>query len=211
LVIMAGNEEIRLFVAVFPPAEVARHVSEAARGLADRLSPRSVSWTRPEQMHLTLNFLGNVVPDKVEEFEQAVEDACHLGEPHVLQPRGLGCFPSPPRPRVIWAGLAGAVSVLETLKRTLDARLAVLGYAPDARPFQPHLTIGRVKQLSGGDRRHLTDALPRWHETDFGSWTVNSVDLMQSVLSPAGAEYVRVKSFALPDVGWSPSACGGQC
>jgi RNA 2',3'-cyclic 3'-phosphodiesterase len=205
---MAANETIRLFVAVFPPAEVAHRLSEAARGLTGGLSPRAVAWTRPEQIHLTLNFLGNVERARVEELARAMEAACCRGQPHLLQAHGLGCFPSAARPRIIWAGLRGAVDVLEALKRTLDEGLASLGFAPETRPFHPHLTIGRVKQLSGGDRRHLGAALPAWREADFGPWTVERVNLMQSVLSPGGAEYAQLQSFLLPGVVSNPSATG---
>jgi 2'-5' RNA ligase len=202
---MAANAKIRLFVAVFPPAEVVGRLTEAAHGLAGGLSPRAVAWTRPEQIHLTLNFLGNVERAKVEEFQRAVEAACRRGEPLLLRARGLGCFPSPARARIIWAGLGGAGAAAEGLKGTLDDCLAPLGYVPDKRPFHSHLTIGRVKLLNGGDRRHLAATLPRWREADFGSWTVARVDLMQSVLSPAGAEYAPVQSFPLPGPGCIPS------
>jgi RNA 2',3'-cyclic 3'-phosphodiesterase len=199
---------MRLFVAVFPPAEVAHRLAEAARGVAGGLSPKAVAWTRPEQIHLTLNFLGNVERTKVEELARAVEAACLRSEPHLLQASGLACFPSPARPRIIWAGLRGAVDVLEELKRALDESLASVGFAPETRPFHPHLTIGRVKLLNGDDRRHLAATLPAWREADFGPWTVERVDLMQSVLLPAGAEYARVQSFLLPGVGRNPSATG---
>ena len=194
---MADNASIRLFVAVFPHAEVARRLVEATRELAAGLSPRAVAWTRPEQIHLTLNFLGSVERGKVEGFQRAVEAACGRAGPIPLQARGLGCFPSPVRARVIWAGLSGNVTALEALKGALDESLAPLGFVPETRPFQPHLTLGRVKLLNGGDRRHLTATLPKWRETDFGAWTAERVDLMQSVLSPGGAEYAMVQSFPL--------------
>jgi len=194
---MVANETIRLFVAVFPTAEVAQRLNEAAHGLASGLSPKAVAWTRPEQIHLTLNFLGNVERASMEELARAVEATCRRGEIHLLQARGLGCFPSPARPRIIWAGLGGAVAVLAELKRTLDESLARLGYAPETRPFQPHLTVGRVKLLNGSDRRHLAATLPPWREAEFGRWTVERVDLMQSVVWPGGAEYAQVQSFQL--------------
>jgi len=194
---MAAHERIRLFVAVFPPAEVLPRLTEAARGLARGLSPKAVAWTRPEHIHLTLNFIGNVERARTAQFERAVEAACRRAEPLLVRARGLGCFPNAARPRIIWAGLDGATDALEGLKRTLDENLAGLGYVADKRPFQPHLTIGRVKQLNGGDRRSLAANLPRWVEADFGSWTVERVDLMQSVLSPAGAEYSPVQSSPL--------------
>jgi 2'-5' RNA ligase len=172
---MAASAKIRLFVAVFPPAEVVQRLTEAARGLAGGLSPKAVAWTRPEQIHLTLNFLGNVARATVDQFQRAVEAACRRGEPLLLRARGLGCFPSPARARILWAGLDGAVAAVEGLKRTLDESLAPLGYVPDQRPFQPHLTIGPLKLLTGGDQRHLAATLPRWREADFGLWTVERV------------------------------------
>jgi 2'-5' RNA ligase len=190
--------KIRLFVAIFPPAEVAQRLTEAARALAGGLSPRAMAWTRPEQIHLTLNFLGNVEQGRLEGFQRAVEAACGRGGPIHLRARGLGCFPGPARARVIWAGLGGDATAVKGLKAKLDESLARLGYVQDTRAFHPHLTIGRVKLLSGGDRRHLTATLPKWRETDFGAWTAERVDLMQSVISPAGAEYALVQSFPLP-------------
>jgi 2'-5' RNA ligase len=207
---MPANETIRLFVAVFPPAEVVRQVTEAARGLASGLSPKAVAWTRPEQIHVTLNFLGNVERAKVEAVARAVESACRRGEPHLLRARGLGCFPSPARPRIIWAGLGGAVAALDALKQSLDEDLAQIGHVAETRPFHPHLSIGRVKLLNAGDRRHLAATLPSWRETDFGPWTVERVELMQSVLSPQGAEYARVQSYPLPGAGSIPSVFNSQ-
>jgi RNA 2',3'-cyclic 3'-phosphodiesterase len=203
---MDANGKIRLFVAVFPPTEVAERLSEAARGLAGGLSPEAVAWTRPEQIHLTLNFLGQVERGKVEEFQRAVAAACRGGGPFLLRARGLGSFPSPARARILWAGLDGAVAAVEGLKGMLDAGLAPLGHVPDERPFHPHLTLGRVRLLNGGDRRHLAAALPQWREADFGSWTVERVDLMQSVRLPGGAQYAPVQSFALQGPGVVPPA-----
>jgi 2'-5' RNA ligase len=206
---MADDSTIRLFVAVFPPAGVVERVTEAARELAGGLSPTAVAWTRPEQIHLTLNFLGHVERGKAEGFQRAVAAACRDGGPFHLRARGLGCFPNPARSRILWAGLGEAVAALEGLKGMLDEGLAPLGYVPDAQPFHPHLTLGRVKLLNGGDRRHLAAALPQWRETDFGSWTVERVDLMQSVLLPGGAKYERVQSFPLAGPGAVPPVADG--
>jgi RNA 2',3'-cyclic 3'-phosphodiesterase len=195
---MAANNTTRLFVAVFPPTEVARRLAEAASAMARGLSPKAVAWTRLEQIHLTLNFLGNVESAKLDDVQRVVEAACRHGERHVLRAHGIGCFPSPARPRIVWAGIGEAVAILEELKRTLDESLGSLGYAPDMRPFHPHLTIGRIKLLNGGDRRHLAATLPAWSEVDFGSWTVERIDLMRSALAPAGAKYALIQSFTLP-------------
>jgi RNA 2',3'-cyclic 3'-phosphodiesterase len=194
---MASVETRRLFVAVFPPPEVAQQLAEAARAVAQTLSPTAVAWTQPVQIHLTLNFLGSVEQGRLPEIQRAVEQACQRGEPHFLQARGLGCFPGLARPRILWSGLDGAVPVLEGLKRRLDESLARLGCPSDERPFHPHLTIGRVKKLAGNDQRRLAATLPQWRRTEFGLWTVERIELMQSVLLPSGAEYARVQSFPL--------------
>jgi 2'-5' RNA ligase len=194
---MTALDTMRLFAAVFPPAEVAQRFAGAARGVARGFSANAVAWSRPEQIHLTLAFLGGVPRAKVGEFERALDEACRRGQRHLLQACGLGCFPAPARARVLWAGLDGDLAALDGLKRALDENLAGLGYAPDKRPFHPHLTLGRVKQWTAGDGRHLAAALPAGRQTEFGPCMVERVELMQSVLLPAGAQYTLVRSFPL--------------
>jgi 2'-5' RNA ligase len=177
---------MRLFVAVFPPAAVVQRLAGAARAVASGLSPKAVAWTQPEQIHLTLNFLGSVDQGGVAEIERAMDGACRRGERHRLQARSLGCFPSPARARIIWAGLGGALAALEGLKQALDENLARIGYAPDPRPFHPHLTLGRVKLWTGRDRRHLTEALPQWRDVEFGPWTWSASILWKAGFRPRG-------------------------
>jgi 2'-5' RNA ligase len=194
---MPAPETWRLFVAVFPPAQVQRRVHETARPLAESLSPKAVAWTRLEQIHLTLNFLGNVERAKVEALAPALDSACQRSGSHILQARELGCFPNAKRPQVLWAGLTGAIPALADLKRALDGDLNKIGFAPETRPFHPHLTIGRVKWLKPNDRQHIAEFLEERREKEFGSWTVTRVDLMRSILSSAGAEYTTLQSFPL--------------
>ncbi len=130
-------------------------------------------------------------------MERVLDGVCREGEAHLLRARGLGCFPSPNRPRIIWAGLGEAPRALAALKRTLDEHLARLGFAEEERDFHPHLTLGRVRQLQAGDRQRLAESLRELREADFGQWTVKRVDLMRSVLSPGGALYSVVQSFPL--------------
>lgn len=192
--IVSATETMRLFVAVFPPAELAQRLASAA----PELPPQSVTWTRTEQIHLTLNFLGNVPRASIGSIEEALEQASRNAERHTLRAQGLGCFPTPIRPRIIWAGLAGDLAPLEKLKQALDISLASVGYPPETRPFHAHLTLGRVKILSGRDRRRLAEALLEWQQKPLGTWQVKNIDLMQSVTSPAGAKYERIQSFDLP-------------
>jgi 2'-5' RNA ligase len=189
--------EVRLFVAVFPPAPVADRLSEAARRLAATVPNQAVAWTVAEQIHLTLHFIGNVCQDRIGEFEQKVREACRDVGPFTIQARGLGCFPSVARARILWAGLEGGSGRLERLKANLDAALSKLGCVPESRPFHPHLTLGRVKVLSASAARALAAAMGEFRDTVFGDWTVSQIDLMQSTLLPAGAKYSTIRSFAI--------------
>jgi 2'-5' RNA ligase len=194
---MDALEKMRLFVAVFPPAELVRKLADAACALGRGLSPKAVTWTRLEQIHLTLNFLGNVQRARLDEVQRAVAQGCNRAGRHLLEARGLGCFPDLARPRIVWAGLEGGAGGLIALKRALDEDLAPIGFPPEKRAFQPHLTFGRIRFLSGNDRRLVASGISQWREADFGPWIVERVDLMRSVLTPAGPEYSHIHSFDL--------------
>ena len=188
---------MRLFVALFPPPDVIACLTDAVLTVAGGLPRGSVAWTAPEQVHLTLNFLDAVAAGSIGELETVLEGVCRTAQAHRLRARGLGCFPGTNRPRILWAGLDGPPPALASLKGTLDNSLTPLGYRPEERAFHPHLTLGRVKELRAGDRPPLARALRELREADFGQWTARRVDLMRSVLTPGGACYSIVRSFAL--------------
>jgi 2'-5' RNA ligase len=146
---------------------------------------------------LTLNFLGSTPRERIADLERMLEEVCSSRKIHPLETAGWGCFPRPSRPRIIWAGLSDPSGALLSLKNSLDERLAELGYPKEERPFHPHLTLGRVKELRASERLDLTQTMQELRETPFGPWAVTQVDLMQSVLSPHGAHYSVVKSFPL--------------
>jgi 2'-5' RNA ligase len=197
---MAENVTKRLFVAIFPPAHVVASLRAAVAGLAKGVPARAIRWTRPEQVHLTLNFLGAIAIGRIPEIESALEAACKGHREHKVRVAGLGCFPNGSRPQILWAGLAGDLRPLEGLKKAIDAHLPASGCVGGERPFRPHLTIGRVRGLNAAGRREVAEALAREQERDFGEWQVGSIDLMQSVLSPQGAAYGTLKSILLENL-----------
>jgi 2'-5' RNA ligase len=186
---------LRAFVAVFPPATLAASLAAEAKKL--KLARGSVRWTSPEQIHLTLNFLGSIPAARLSGFSAAIGAACAQAAPHTLEAAGLGAFPSPARPRIIWAGLRGGVQPLRQLKEALDSRLHPLGYVPDTRDFHPHLTIGRVLRLQPADRDKLRLLIEQFVVRSFGHWPIERVALMRSQLSPSGAKYSELESFAI--------------
>ena len=197
---MPATETKRLFVAIFPPAHVVASLQAAIADLRQGLPARGIRWTRPEQIHLTLHFLGAIEAARLPGIESALQAACGGHRRHAVRVAGLGCFPNRSRPRILWAGLAGDLRPVEDLKKAMDAGFLACGCAGEDRPFHAHLTIGRVSELNAAERRQVAEALAREQERDFGEWEVERVDLMQSVLSPQGAAYSVLKSILLENL-----------
>ena len=182
----------RLFVALEPPEPVRRRlaaVADALRRGAGRAAD-DVRWVRPENVHLTIQFLGAVPEERVGAVEQALRDAAAGARPLSLTLRGAGGFPNARRPRVLWAGLEGDVAALAALAADLGARLAKLGFPPEERAFSPHLTLGRARDGRGAPG--LAGALARAGETDVTPWRAAELVLFESHLSPHGPRYEAI-------------------
>lgn len=186
---------LRCFVAL----EVAPEVRERLAALQEALrkaAPRAdVRWVRPETIHLTLAFLGIVPEPLVSEVAAAVRSAAASRPPVVLTMTGLGAFPTPRAPRILWARVADAGEAAERLALAVQAALTPLGYPLETRPFRPHLTLGRVR--SSRALRPLVDAL----KTDAAfvpvPWTAADVVLFRSDTKPTGAVHEPVERVAL--------------
>jgi 2'-5' RNA ligase len=112
---MAASDIVRLFVAIFPPEPIIERLTGAIRALAETLPPKTVAWSLPEQIHLTLNFLGSTPRERIAELERVLSEVCASVKSHPLETAGLGCFPKPSRPRIIWAGLSDPSGALLAL------------------------------------------------------------------------------------------------
>ncbi|MDB6056934.1 MAG: 2-5 ligase [Verrucomicrobiales bacterium] len=163
--------------------------------LRDELPDPAVRWSK--QLHLTTQFLDTIDDARVGEYAAAIRKACAGTKPFTLCCAGMGCFPTARQPRVIWAGLSGEMEALATLKTALDNALAGFGYVAEKRAFKPHLTIARVRELNTRQRQRMPKLVEQFQETKFGEWRVNRVELMQSVLSPKGAQYKLVEFVQL--------------
>ncbi len=154
-----------------------------------------IAWVRPENIHLTLKFLGSIDEAGVRRAKEAL-DAIGDSAPFSLDLRGIGAFPSPARPRVIWIGI-GRHEQVQALVDKLEARLHDL-HSED-RPFSPHITIGRVRDpfpLAVLEKRKGL-----WNDAVIASSLVDRVTLFRSLLSPQGVVYrpfytVRLKKEA---------------
>jgi 2'-5' RNA ligase len=178
--------------AAFVRAFVALAVSDVVRGrlaaILRDLTPSGahVAWVPPENIHLSLAFLGDIESGTVHRVVLLLNQIAASVAPFVFDSAGLGVFGSPRSPRVIWAGVRDA-EPLRRLHGLLAQGLCELGLAVDEREFRPHLTLGRVRSPRGVEA--LGKVMERHAEEDFGGTLSESVHLMRSVLSPSGARY----------------------
>jgi len=190
-------EEIRAFVAIELPDEVRRGLAGLREEL-QRDEHRFVKWVDPDGVHLTLKFLGNVPAGRVTEIARAIEVAAKAVTPFELEVSGLGVFPNLKQVRVLWVGIGGEVDRLKELQRGIDTELAALGFAREDRPFVPHLTLARVRQgASPWERRSLGELFNTAVFEDKYEAKVETVSLMRSELTPAGAIYSRLSEVVL--------------
>jgi 2'-5' RNA ligase len=180
---------MRLFVAL----ELGDAVRAAVRELADRLqrTRADARWVRPEGMHLTLKFIGEVPEEKLAPIRQALSTV-RSAKPVVMEFRRLGYFPNERRPRVLWVGIEASENLPE-LAAQMEAALEPLGVARENRPFAPHLTLGRFK--SSQRLEQLQKEIAALPSTEFGRVESSEFFLFQSKLSPKGAEYTKLERF----------------
>ncbi len=153
-----------------------------------------IRWVKPDNIHLTLKFLGDVDETNVRSIVEQVVGACANYSFFDLEISGIGVFPNMKSPRVLWAGVQG-VDMFEGLYRDIDAGMASLGFQKEKRKFSPHLTLGRFRSMKG--KSAAADKI-ELHENDrFGSIKVKAVSLIKSELNPAGAKYTRVAEVTI--------------
>lgn len=188
---------LRLFIAVAVPPDVRQEIARAQDQLRRNSPPGALRWTRPEQFHLTLKFLGDVPATQVGALENAVSAAC-AGFPVLpLAAHGLGFSPNEQRPRVIWAGVDDPGGQLAELHRRIE--VAVLPFAPSPAPerFAGHITLGRFKPGYHGAMGKLLARATLLRTRHFGDWRAEQVDIIRSELTAAGARHTPLVSYRL--------------
>jgi len=180
---------IRTFIAIELPVEIKEAMAEVQAEL--RKSDADVGWVRPEGVHLTLKFLGDVEEKKVAELGDALREGLKGETPFILQAKGIGTFPTPRAPRVVWLGVEGEVTRLSALAKTVEEICANLKFPKEDRPFKAHLTLGRVKSPRG--RGALVKMLENFKDADLGEFRADAVSVMKSELQRTGAVYTEMR------------------
>lgn len=191
---------IRAFIAIELSPAARTALAQLQQRLKPLVPPQSVRWTAPDNIHLTLHFLGDIPADGVSQTSSLLRAAAATCPPFALTLGDLGCFPNTRRPRIVWTGVSGQMETLLNLHRELGQRLKTIGFTPEARPYSPHLTIGRVKD--GLPQRLLSQLGQVLEQTQpqigqVAALDVAEISLMQSDLKPAGPVYTQLAAAAL--------------
>jgi 2'-5' RNA ligase len=184
---------IRAFVAIDLPADLRSALAAAQAQLKQSRLGVKVTWANVANLHLTLQFLGDVAAPVVPQISAALDQVAGHFSPFEMAVAGVGGFPDLTRPRVVWVG--GQGPVIGPLAAAVQRATAPLGFAPEQREFAAHLTLGRI-QYPRPDAA-LTRAVDCLTKQAFGTLRVEAIHLYQSQLHPDGSIYTKLSSHAL--------------
>jgi 2'-5' RNA ligase len=188
---------MRAFLGVGLPAVVRETIASAIAELRGLHAP--VAWTAPKNLHITLDFLGEILPERVSSIERSMRVVASGIGPFSLTAEGGGAFPGTRNPRVFWVGFLEPLELVRQLQQNMGNALSGAGFPPEDRPFHPHITVGRTRGTLP----------PAWGERfvralsgkGFGVVPVSSFTLYESRLGPGGAVYTPLCDFRLEGSG----------
>jgi 2'-5' RNA ligase len=183
-------ETHRLFFALATPETVRAQIVPLMHALQD--SGADVKWEPASKLHCTVKFLGDTGSDLFEPLKEKASQVTSSCPVLAVRYRGLGCFPSPRDPRIVWAGMEETSGSLANMHRSLEAALEELGFEPERRAFHPHITLGRVR-----GRRNLTDLIRLLESLtlECEPALLTEMLLMRSQLHPSGSVYTALQAF----------------
>lgn len=171
---------MRAFIALPLPLDLQQRIKRLQEELTTQLP--GVRWVRPAQLHLTLRFFPDLAEESLDPIREIMLSVGNFCAPFTVEIRGLGAFPNPARPRVLWLGLTPIQPLLH-LQHNVEQGLERIGIAKDERPFKPHLTIGRIKDRAARQKMPPTSE----SETFRGHWPIGDMVFYQSRLGATGA------------------------
>jgi 2'-5' RNA ligase len=190
-------DHLRLFVAISIPGPVRDEIIRVQQELQPLVSREVARWARSDQFHLTLRFLGDVLAGSLEALKESVNAVCRGARPLSLRAEGIGFFPNPHLPRVIWVGINDREGRLVDLQKQIEAAVRLFTAEPSEKNFTGHATLGRLKNPRPADIRDLAARVQSLEKRLFGEWTAHEIEIIRSELSPAGARYTSLAVFRL--------------
>jgi RNA 2',3'-cyclic 3'-phosphodiesterase len=183
---MSGT--IRTFLAFdIEDQKILRNISHVQKMLAN--SGADLKLVNPENIHVTIRFLGDIQTSMVDALYEEMKQIWF--SPFTIQLQGLGAFPKPNHPRVVWAGIKNGSKELKDVFQQLEPRLRGLGFQPDNKGFSPHLTLARVR--SGRNKLNLAEVINKNVDYEFGTINAKCLKLKKSDLTPRGPIYTDLR------------------
>jgi len=187
----------RTFIAADIPPTIQKSIQQQVDNLRNMIGDTSVRWVPVRNIHITLNFLGDVSPANVDALTQIIRTEADTRHAFDINITGLGSFPSPKRARVLYIKIQASAE-LEALQRGIESACARVGFESKSRPFSPHLTIGRVRQrIPKSAQQKIYEILRDVKIDSLGIARVDSVYLYKSERKSSGAVYTRLFSASL--------------
>jgi len=190
---------LRLFIALPIPEAVKTEMEKVQRELGKMASGDGLRWTRREQFHLTLKFLGNVPSERTDALLAATRAACQGRKPFALRAGQAGFFPNEHRPRVLWAGIHGETESLHNLQHAIATATTEFAEKQEDREFAAHLTLARIKITRPAEAQALVGRVRSLKNRILGEWTADRVEVIRSELQPNGSRYTCLAVMLLAD------------
>ncbi len=185
---------IRAFIALDLPARSRDLIQQQTAFLRNQLGNELIRWVPAENIHLTIKFLGEISNAHLTFLKQMITQTAESCAPFDVQIGGLGCYPNPRAPRVIWIGLH-APQALSSLQKNIEAGAVRLGYEAENRAFSPHLTIGRLRQNApSAELPKIRSALNAAQLGKMDVVRMDAIHLFKSELTPNGSIYTKLFS-----------------
>nr|CBX31145.1 hypothetical protein N47_E46570 [uncultured Desulfobacterium sp.] len=187
------SDTIRAFIALKLPDNILSFINKIQKNLKQYGFP--VRWVKPENIHLTLKFFGNIDKSDLSDIKAALNECSGCYSALNLFAKGIDVFPSIMRPRIMWVGVLGDTSLLLSLQNTLDKRLEESGFKKDEKPFKGHLTMGRFKDKVNNEK--LIEILRKYQNVDPEAFAAKEIVLFKSDLKPQGPVYTELFKMLL--------------
>lgn len=191
-----NTNTIRAFIAIELDHQIQVSISKLSHELSTNI-PYRLRWVKPDLIHLTLSFFGNIPAEKTGILSGLINTAVNNTRPFEVTLRGMGCFPNLNRPRVIWIGMEQSFP-LNNLQKSLTQSLKETGFEIETRPFSPHLTLSRVPETTAQPvLQQIGREIENYKSVEVGSMQVSQVKLIKSDLTPAGPHYTTLSTAVL--------------
>lgn len=191
---------MRAFIAIDLPPQCLTPIHQLMTQLKALIPPTALRWTDPQQLHLTLKFLGEISETTAIDVQNGMQATLTSQPPFDLEIKGTGVFPSRRAASVVWLGVTASPDLMQ-LHEQLNQALHAVGIKPDKKHFNPHITLGRVRRpVDTKTRLWIGDVVDRFSSETFAQFLVQAVHVYQSELTPQGAFHTKLSTVLLDKV-----------